>query len=219
MAAVAATGPNIGSNDDRELRLVPTLINALVAGLSDPNRLSRGRTYARQGAVQDLEVDAGVVRGSVQGSRARPYEVTVRVAPADSFDSLIALVPTDRDLTFLCSCPDWDDPCKHAVAVMIAFADLVGDDPETLREWRGKLPGDTTAPAIIGSRTREAPVPSGAAPSGALDPAVVAALRDFLGTPADYTLAEVSRLAPPNAQWAELWAEMLADALSKLTDS
>ncbi len=47
----------------------------------DPNRLPRGRTYARVGAVDDLDVDVGEVRAEVQGSRRTPYHVRVRVRP------------------------------------------------------------------------------------------------------------------------------------------
>ena len=45
----------------------------------DPNRLPRGRTYARTGAVGELGVRAGEIVAAVQGSRAKPYRVTVRV--------------------------------------------------------------------------------------------------------------------------------------------
>jgi uncharacterized Zn finger protein len=45
----------------------------------DPNRLPRGRTYARTGAVGELEVRAGEIVAAVQGSRLEPYKVTVRV--------------------------------------------------------------------------------------------------------------------------------------------
>ena len=45
----------------------------------DPNRLPRGRTYARTGAVGELEVGAGEIVAAVQGSRPEPYKVTVRV--------------------------------------------------------------------------------------------------------------------------------------------
>jgi uncharacterized Zn finger protein len=44
-------------------------------------RLSRGRAYARKGQVVSLEVTAGEVTASVQGSRVRPYRVRVRLAP------------------------------------------------------------------------------------------------------------------------------------------
>jgi uncharacterized Zn finger protein len=45
----------------------------------DPNRLPRGRTYARRGTVGELTIAPGEVRAAVQGSRARPYQVRVRV--------------------------------------------------------------------------------------------------------------------------------------------
>jgi uncharacterized Zn finger protein len=45
----------------------------------DPNRLGRGRSYARRGSVLELTVDPGVVRASVQGSRVTPYDVTVKI--------------------------------------------------------------------------------------------------------------------------------------------
>ncbi len=45
----------------------------------DPNRLPRGRTYARSGAVGELTIGAGQVTARVQGSRPSPYRVTVGV--------------------------------------------------------------------------------------------------------------------------------------------
>jgi uncharacterized Zn finger protein len=49
----------------------------------DRNRLPRGRTYARTGAVGELVVAPGEVVASVQGSRRTPYTVKVRVATFD----------------------------------------------------------------------------------------------------------------------------------------
>ncbi|HSK96627.1 MAG TPA: hypothetical protein VK891_08430, partial [Euzebyales bacterium] len=43
------------------------------------NRLPRGRTYARKGAVSDLRIEPGVVTARVHGSRATPYQVTLRL--------------------------------------------------------------------------------------------------------------------------------------------
>ena len=45
----------------------------------DPNRLSRGRSYARRGSVLELTVSPGAVEAAVQGSRVTPYQVTVRI--------------------------------------------------------------------------------------------------------------------------------------------
>ena len=204
---------------EREGRLLMTMVNVLTAGLSDPSRLGRGRTYARQGAVLDLHVEAGELTASVQGSRSRPYEVTVHVAAATTFDNTAALVPARRDIRFSCTCPDWDDPCKHAVAVMVAFAEDVGEDPALLAHWRGKpQPGERVARAVVGSRAAAATTTAaGAAESNALDPDTTAALAEFLGTPTDRETPTVSTLRPPVAAWGDLWAEMLADALARLT--
>jgi len=49
----------------------------------DVNRLPRGRTYARSGAVGAVSLDVGRITALVQGSRAKPYSVTVRVRTFD----------------------------------------------------------------------------------------------------------------------------------------
>src|SRR5436309_14288580 len=56
----------------------------------DPNRLPRGRTYARQGHVERLVVEAGTVRAEVWGSRRTPYktQVRVRLFTAEEWDRL-----------------------------------------------------------------------------------------------------------------------------------
>ncbi|MHB1228413.1 MAG: SWIM zinc finger family protein [Desulfurivibrionaceae bacterium] len=43
------------------------------------NRIDRGRSYVRHGAVLDLGIEAGTVRALVLGSSSRPYEVTIRI--------------------------------------------------------------------------------------------------------------------------------------------
>ncbi|MGH8963368.1 MAG: SWIM zinc finger family protein [Jatrophihabitantaceae bacterium] len=45
------------------------------------SRLTRGRNYARKGQVISLDVSPGEVRAAVQGSRARPYNVRIGLAP------------------------------------------------------------------------------------------------------------------------------------------
>ncbi|MFF7183429.1 SWIM zinc finger family protein [Streptomyces sp. NPDC008121] len=45
----------------------------------DPGRLTRGRTYARSGAVGEMTVVRGRVTAPVQGSRPRPYRVSLAV--------------------------------------------------------------------------------------------------------------------------------------------
>jgi len=47
-------------------------------------RLQRGRSYARRGQVLEFSLDAGKVTARVQGSRSRPYRVTITVPPLTS---------------------------------------------------------------------------------------------------------------------------------------
>ncbi len=55
-------------------------IGALEAlGAAYANRLPRGRTYARKGAVHELTIAPGRVTARVAGSRPRPYRVALRL--------------------------------------------------------------------------------------------------------------------------------------------
>lgn len=47
------------------------------------NRIGRGRSYVRNGAVLDLKIEKGVVNASVQGSRAKPYQVKIEIQQID----------------------------------------------------------------------------------------------------------------------------------------
>ncbi|CAN5865397.1 SWIM zinc finger family protein [soil metagenome] len=49
-------------------------------------RLARGKTYARKGQVISMDIAAGQVTASVQGSRARPYRVLIGVAELSAED-------------------------------------------------------------------------------------------------------------------------------------
>ncbi len=49
--------------------------------LMDSGRLSRGRSYARRGQVIEINVEPGHVSARVQGSRRRPYKVSIKLQP------------------------------------------------------------------------------------------------------------------------------------------
>ncbi len=135
-------------------------------------RLARGRAYARRGQVIDMDVEAGEVSALVQGSRARPYSVTIGVAvlgdpdwtrveeamasqavflarllagemPHEIEDAFAAaglsLFPARaHDLHTACSCPDWENPCKHIAAVYYLLAEAFDRDPFLIFAWRGR---------------------------------------------------------------------------------
>ena len=43
-----------------------------------------------------------------------------------------------RDIDFVCSCPDWGEPCKHAAAVYYLVAEQLDNDPFILFHIRGR---------------------------------------------------------------------------------
>lgn len=47
------------------------------------NRIGRGRSYVRHGAVLDLQIAPGKVDALVQGSSSKPYSVTIQIKPVD----------------------------------------------------------------------------------------------------------------------------------------
>jgi len=43
------------------------------------NRIGRGRSYVRHGAVLDLQINSGKVESLVQGTRSKPYSVIIKI--------------------------------------------------------------------------------------------------------------------------------------------
>ncbi|MGA2836256.1 MAG: SWIM zinc finger family protein [Acidimicrobiales bacterium] len=143
------------------------------------SRLQRGKRYARTGQVLAMEVTAGQVKASVQGSRSKPYRVFIETAVltgsewdavesvmassavfaarllADEMpeeieeafaDSSVSLFPTSADeLESACSCPDWENPCKHVAAVYYLLAESFDADPFLIFAWRGRTKEDLLA--------------------------------------------------------------------------
>jgi uncharacterized Zn finger protein len=54
---------------------------SVLEALNLGGRLQRGRSYARKGQVLDIAIEPGSVRAEVQGSRPRPYVITIGVKP------------------------------------------------------------------------------------------------------------------------------------------
>ena len=68
----------------------------------------------------------------------------------------VALFPrTWRELRARCSCPDWENPCKHIAAVLYVFADQLDTDPWLLLAWRGRTREEILEP-LRGSSGAEA---------------------------------------------------------------
>ncbi|MBC8440536.1 MAG: hypothetical protein H8D87_12750 [Deltaproteobacteria bacterium] len=56
--------------------------NSNLEGYADfSNRIGRGRSYVRHGAVLDLKIDSGKIAALVQGNYAAPYKVNITIKP------------------------------------------------------------------------------------------------------------------------------------------
>lgn len=201
---------------DREGRLISTMIDVMLAGLCDPPRFRRGRDYARQGAVIDIEVTPGRATAHVQGSRAKPYSVVIRATQQDATDRLATLVPSRDDVNFDCDCPDWDSPCKHGVAAMVFLSERIAYEPTLLATWRGADPDRAAPRAKVGSRASTAAVEA-QAPQHHLDANERAAIESFLGVAQPWEQPAVTQMALPPTTWDEPWSFMLNDALTVLS--
>ncbi len=49
-------------------------------------RLGRGRSYARKGQVLSVDIDKGLVKAKVQGSRPKPYDIAIKVKVLSAAD-------------------------------------------------------------------------------------------------------------------------------------
>jgi uncharacterized Zn finger protein len=87
----------------------------LLESFADTGRLQRGRTYARQGQVLELQVAPYEVTAMVQGSRKRPYTVTLGIDVIDG--------------------PDWEN-IEQALASRAVFRArlLAGEMPPEIEE-------------------------------------------------------------------------------------
>ncbi len=82
----AQGGKNLGGSNWWAKRWVEVLERYAEEEYEIGARLKRGKTYARKGQVVALEISKGKVAASVQGSRANPYKVVIRVDTLDRDD-------------------------------------------------------------------------------------------------------------------------------------
>jgi uncharacterized Zn finger protein len=81
-------------------------------------------------------------------------------------DSSTSLFPESADeLDSACSCPDWENPCKHIAAVFYLLAESFDEDPFLIFAWRGQ----GKAELLDGLRARR----RGSVPSEGTDPGTV----------------------------------------------
>ena len=123
-------------------------LGKIVGERTDSTRFLRGAELMERSMVTTLTVTAGRAKGTVQGSRREAYVVEL-------ISKTPGTLPTSgADLRFTCSCPDWGDPCKHAVAVTLELAERLDDDPAMLTRFLGL---SATAPPLRPKAATPAP--------------------------------------------------------------
>jgi hypothetical protein len=105
----------------------------IVAERSDTMRFLRGNELAERGAVVSMIIERGRAQAVVRGASTTPYSVDV-VSSAEG-----ELPTLSSQLRTACTCPDWGDPCKHGVAVVLTLAERLDDDEELLARFIGVL--------------------------------------------------------------------------------
>ena len=201
---------------DQPGRLQATMLKVLAAEMSDPGRLLRGKRLRAEDAVVDLVIGHGAATAVVQGSRPEPYVVTLLTRPGRS-------VPSRREVTIRCTCPDDDgaggDACKHGVAAMFALADEVSLDADVLARWRRSDTVGDSEPDVLGADDLEADDGASAAVAvpAVTDP-LIAEITDLLRPPAGARLPVLPELTVLDAAGApdRLVADVLDDALAHL---
>lgn len=182
-------------------RLAASLLSVTVAGLADPQRFRRGKAYLVDHAVTLLELSEGLLLATVVGGRPEPYRVTITVETVARPDDLgpvperahvARLIPRGEELLCTCTCPDWDDPCKHGVAALLALAAELGARPELLVAWRcGE--GESRPQTRVGSRARTDRHLRLVPPSPPLSPFDTPEWHDFVGDQVAIPTCDVNR--------------------------
>jgi hypothetical protein len=128
----------------------PTLIAAQVQGSRRTPYLvtvSRPEPSSQQWAAIDdaMAHKVGFVARLLDGEVPTDLETVFRAAGVELF-------PTSwDDLRANCSCPDWENPCKHIAAVLYLFADQLDADPWLVLAWRGRTREQVLEPLTAGS--------------------------------------------------------------------
>ena len=150
------------------------------------SRASRGRAYARADRVYDIKIGPGAMSGKVEGSSGEEYQVKLTrsllkadaksallkrlCAPAIAGQLLNNELPQEfacecsdvllKGIQMDCSCPDYENPCKHIAALFYVLADEIDMAPQILFNLCGISNGEMLS-AIKGAT----PVVKGTRPS------------------------------------------------------
>ncbi len=98
------------------------------------------------GSVRDLMFSKGRITSKVGDDKVVPYKVIITIEPMEK-EAIKAfqengkksqdLFPTKKDFWLFCNCDKQQEVCKHMIATLCAFGDLLDKDVEKLYCLRG----------------------------------------------------------------------------------
>lgn len=119
------------------LEIVPGQVRASVQG----SRSKPYRVFIETEPLTDSQWDSvEVVMASSAVFLAKLLSGQMPEEIEEAFvESSTTLFPASEvDLTSACSCPDWENPCKHVAAVFYLLAEAFDEDPFIIFAWRGR---------------------------------------------------------------------------------
>ena len=151
------------------MEVTPGQVKASVQG----SRTKPYRVFIETDVLTESEwdaIEAVMASRAVFAARLLADEMPEEIEEAFA-DSSTSLFPTSLDeINSACSCPDWENPCKHIAAVYYLLAEAFDVDPFLMFAWRGR--GKDEVLTGLRARRRRAepesgqPVATGATASG-----------------------------------------------------
>ena len=119
------------------LEIAPGQVRASVQGSrSKPYRVfieTETLTDSQWSSIEDVMASRAVFLAKLLAG-----EMPVEIEEAFVESSTTLFPDSDDDLVSACSCPDWENPCKHVAAVFYLMAEAFDDDPFLIFAWRGR---------------------------------------------------------------------------------
>jgi uncharacterized Zn finger protein len=120
-----------------KLEIAPGQARASVQG----SRSKPYRVFIETEVLTDAEwrgVEDAMTERAVFLAKLLSGEMPEEIEEAFTASSTTLFPASERDLVSACSCPDWENPCKHIAAVFYLMAEAFDDDPFLIFAWRGR---------------------------------------------------------------------------------
>jgi uncharacterized Zn finger protein len=123
------------------LEIVPGQVRASVQGSRPkPYRVfieTDVLTDSEWGSIEDVMASRAVFLAKLLAGEM-PEEIEEAFAECSTTLFPASGDDLDDDLVSACSCPDWENPCKHVAAVFYLMAEAFDRDPFLIFAWRGR---------------------------------------------------------------------------------